>query len=215
MVKFNDLTSEEKFDLVNDPAFRDLEVGGHSGLYRPKTHGDLTGLVGSSVSVHKHKPASASVAMAHEAGEIEDSPSIYSVLKGRMGNVQGHVTDIGLFNPRVVVDPKQLNEWRKKQAAELTGKTRHLGIQGTYRGAVEHPGGRSFIPREGGNVTFSTGEQIYSPDMFDRGLTNSEQFADMAYLGKSTGIIEQDCIDDVQVLPGGGVSVTKKNVEGC
>ena len=215
MVKFNDLTSEEKYDLVNDPKFRNTSVGGHSYNYKPKTHGDLTGLVDSSVSVHKHKTASASVKLAHEAGEIEDSPNIYSVLGGRMGPVQGHVTDIGLFDPRVVVDRSKLNEWRQKQAYGSMGKTRHLGIQGTYRGEVAHPGGRSFIPMEGGNVTFKGGGTIYSPDMFDRGLTNSEQFADMAYLGKSTGIIEQDCIDDVQVLPGGGVSVTKKNVEGC
>jgi len=212
---FHELSAEEKFDLVNDPAYRNPEVGGHSKLYRPVTHSDaaMRNLVGRTVDTHLHKTATSSIALANAAGEIADSPNIYAALRG--GKVQGHVEGIALFNPSIKVDKRGLLSWRDQQAQGNTGKTRHMFISGEYKGPMDNPGGRGFIPKPGGDVRFTTGEAVYSPQMFDQGITNSEQFADVAYLGKQTGIIEQDCIENVTTSPSGEVHVTKKQVEGC
>lgn len=212
---FHELSAGEKYDLVNDPAYRDPEVGGHSKKYRPVTHSDaaMRNLVGKQVSTHLHKPATSSLALANAAGEIADSPNVYAALSGR--KVQGHVEDIALFDPRIKVDKRELLNWREQQAQGKDGKTRHMFISGEYKGPMENPGGRGFIPKPGGDVKFTTGEAIYSPQMFDQGITNSEQFAAVAYLGKKTGIIEQDCIESVTTSPSGEVQVTKKNAPGC
>lgn len=209
---FHELSAEEKFDLVNDPAYRAEGVGGNSAKYRPVTHSDATmrGLVGRTVNTHLHAPSTASVAKAYEMEHIADSPNIYSVLNSSSA-VQGHLEDIALFNPTIKVDSNKLSKWRENPS----GKTRHMFISGEYKGPMSNPGGRMFIPKPGGDVKFSNGEVIYSPQMFDHGITNSEQFADVAYLGKKTGIIEQDCIDNVTTSPNGEVRVTKKQVEGC
>jgi len=212
---FHELSADEKYDLVNDPAYRAEGVGGHSQMYRPVTHSDaaMRNLVGKQVATHLHAPATASIALANASGVIADSPKIYAALRG--GIVQGHVEDIALFNPSIKVDKRGLLSWRDQQAQGNTGKTRHMFISGEYKGPMDNPGGRGFIPKPGGDVRFTTGESIYSPQMFDQGITNSEQFAAVAYLGNTTGIIEQDCIENVSTSPSGEVQVTKKNAPGC
>lgn len=213
---FHELSADEKYDLVNDPSYSDPSVGGHSAQYRPTTHADsvMQNLVGSPVFTHQHKPATASLSMAHAAGEIADSPNIYAVLN-RSGKVQGHVEDIALFDPYIKINKTELQRWRDQQERGSEGKTRHMFVAGEYKGPMAYPGGRSFIPKPGGDVRFKDGETIFSPQMFDQGLTNSEQFAAVAYLGKRTGIIEQDCIESVTNSPSGEVRVVKKNTPGC
>lgn len=212
---FHELSADEKYELVNNPKYRAEGVGGHSQMYRPVVHSDaaMRNLVGRTVDTHLHAPATASIALANADGVIADSPKIYAALRG--GKVQGHVEDIALFNPSIKVDKRGLLNWRDQQAQGNTGKTRHMFISGQYKGPMENPGGRGFIPKPGGDVRFTTGEAIYSPQMFDQGITNSEQFADVAYLGNKTGIIEQDCIENVTTSPSGEVRVTKKQAEGC
>jgi|SRR6056300_318493 len=212
---FHELSADEKYDLVNDPAYRAEGVGGNSNQYRPVTHSDasMRDLVGRTVATHLHAPATSSVAEAYAQGHLADSPKIYTALRG--GKVQGHVENIALFNPSIKVDKRELLSWREQQAQGNTGKTRHMFISGEYKGPMDNPGGRGFIPKPGGDVRFTTGESIYSPAMFDQGITNSEQFAAVAYLGNTTGIIEQDCIESVTTSPSGDVQVTKKNAPGC